>query len=246
MNADAGVTATFVKVQHTLTLYVLGFGDVTLVTNQSTHQCPSRQACLVKFDDGTAVTLLPNPFHCCGFGGWSGAGCHGLATCSITMDGDKTLFALFPPSPLFFPNPSYCTTATCVTDDGSYATQTVYCKSSEPCVFFDSTTCNWDGTNCQGSSLTGLAGDAARAASDPAAARRPPRRIVLMRGSFTIPAHQKRTVRFRLTPAGKRFLRTHKRLKAVEFVIVKTHGHRILVKRTVTLIYRPAQRHSHH
>jgi hypothetical protein len=245
MNADAGVTATFVKVQHTLTLTVLGFGDITLTASRSSQQCPSRHICSINFDDGTVVTAVPNPFHCCGFAGWSGAGCQGLGTCRITMDADKTLVAPFSASLLSFPSPSYCL-STCITDDGSYATQTVYCSSSEPCEVLGNTTCNWDGSNCVSASLTGLAGDVARAAADAAAARRAPRRLVLMRGSFTIPAHHKRTLRFRLTPAGKRFLRTHKRLKAVEFVIVKTHGHRILVKRTVTLIYRPAQRHSHH
>jgi hypothetical protein len=78
-----------------------------------------------------------------------------------------------------------------------------------------------------------------------AAARKIARPLVFMRGHFKIRAHRRGIVRLTLTPAGKRFLLIHKRVKATEVTIIKVHGHRILVERTITLIYRTARTHAH-
>jgi hypothetical protein len=244
MNGDMTVTANFVKAQHTLTVITSngGHGDITLIANGSTQQCLDGRPCAVSYEEGAVVTVLPNPSAGYGFGGWSGAGCHGLAPCRVTVDGDATVGATFQSSPIGYPNPEgqSCSGSSCTVDNGSSATQTVSCEADVPCGGSTDVGCDPRvNSGCYGASV----GSEADALAGPAAVKKIARPLVFMRGHFKIRAHRRGIVRLTLTPAGKRFLQIHKRVKATEVTIIKVHGHRILVARTITLIYRTTRAH---
>ncbi len=83
MDADKTVTATFTRIQHTLTVNTIGNGSVSLSPAGGTY------------DEGTTVTLTATPDAGWEFAGWSGdlTGTNNPAT--ITMDADKTVMAMF-------------------------------------------------------------------------------------------------------------------------------------------------------
>ena len=59
-------------------------------------------ACSAPFDDGSAVTLTATPGAGSTFAGWSGGGCSGVGSCTLTMSGEQAVTARFdvlPPSP---------------------------------------------------------------------------------------------------------------------------------------------------
>jgi hypothetical protein len=156
------------------------------------------------------------------------------------MDADKTLVAFFQSSPISVtnPNPAGCASGA---PQGSPCDITVSCEANVPCSVGADDYCYWDGTQCVEVSTVGFAGDVVRAA-----ARHAPRLLVLSRGHAKIRAHRKGKLHVTFTAAGKRFLRTHKRVRVTEAFIVTTHRHRTLVTRTITLVYRLTHRHGHH
>ena len=83
MDADKTVTATFTRIQHTLTVHHTGNGSVSLSPAGGTY------------NEGTVVTLTATPVAGWEFTGWSGdlTGTNNPAT--ITMDADKTVMAIF-------------------------------------------------------------------------------------------------------------------------------------------------------
>jgi uncharacterized delta-60 repeat protein len=52
-------------------------------------------SCAGPFDDGSGVTLTATAAAGSAFAGWSGAGCSGEGTCSLTMSADRTVTATF-------------------------------------------------------------------------------------------------------------------------------------------------------
>ncbi len=82
---------------HLLTLQVNG-GDYGSVTS-----APAGISCGTKceelFSEGTAITLTASPNTCMTFTGWSGGGCSGTGTCSVTISDAATVTATFTPNP---------------------------------------------------------------------------------------------------------------------------------------------------
>jgi hypothetical protein len=79
----------------TLEAQVTGNGSVT--SDPPGIDCPA--SCSEQFDTGTRVVLAARPRANASFLGWGGA-CTGSAlTCTLTLDGNKTVSALFTPAP---------------------------------------------------------------------------------------------------------------------------------------------------
>lgn len=51
--------------------------------------------CTEDYNSGTLVTLTAAPYSESNFAGWSGGGCSGTATCTLSMDADTTVTAIF-------------------------------------------------------------------------------------------------------------------------------------------------------
>ncbi len=83
MNGNKTVTATFTRIQHTLTVTVVGSGSVTKVPDQSAY------------DEGATVQLTAAPAAGWTFSGWSGDLGGKQSPVSITMDADRTVTATF-------------------------------------------------------------------------------------------------------------------------------------------------------
>ena len=84
MSSDKTVTANFALVQYTLTSVVSpsGAGAITPASGS-------------KFDHGTQLTVTATANTGYQFTGWTGGGCSGTGTCSLTMTGDTTVTASF-------------------------------------------------------------------------------------------------------------------------------------------------------
>jgi hypothetical protein len=88
---DTTVTATFVRQSFTLTVNKSGSGAVT--SGLSGIDCGT--ACSASYPEGASVTLTPTADPGASFLGWSGAGCGGTSSCTITMTADATVTASF-------------------------------------------------------------------------------------------------------------------------------------------------------
>jgi hypothetical protein len=93
MNADKTVTATFVVHQNTLTVTENGTGSGTVTSSPPGISCPP--TCSAGYDTGTSVVLSAQAASGSTFSGWSGEGCTGTGTCTVTMNGNKSVTASF-------------------------------------------------------------------------------------------------------------------------------------------------------
>jgi len=99
---EASKTMQFTQ-QYTLTVNKggTGSGAVTsslsginwLTSSLSGINCGSD--CSAMYDAGTSVTLAATPDTSSAFTGWSGSGCAGAGTCTVTLDAAKTVTAIF-------------------------------------------------------------------------------------------------------------------------------------------------------
>ena len=92
MNADTTVTATFTAF-FTLTVSKGGTGSGTVTSSPSGVDCGA--TCSKSFSSGTSVTLTATPAGGSVFAGWSGGGCSGTGTCTVTVNADTTVTATF-------------------------------------------------------------------------------------------------------------------------------------------------------
>ncbi|MDP2755168.1 MAG: PKD domain-containing protein [Nitrospirota bacterium] len=76
----------------TLSVTKAGTGSGTVTSSPAGINCGS--TCSASFNQGTTVTLTPTPATGSTFAGWSGA-CSGTGTCTVTMDGNKNVTAIF-------------------------------------------------------------------------------------------------------------------------------------------------------
>jgi Divergent InlB B-repeat domain/FG-GAP-like repeat len=93
MAAARSVTATFnpAPVQtFALSVSITGSGSVS--SSPGGISCGA--TCSANFNNGTVVSLTPNPLAGNVFGGWSGA-CTGTGACQVTMNAAKSVFATF-------------------------------------------------------------------------------------------------------------------------------------------------------
>jgi Divergent InlB B-repeat domain/Lamin Tail Domain len=94
MNSDQSVTASFTQnAPHNLTVTKSGSGSGTVTSSPPGINCGS--TCSEPLPDGTQVTLSASPNPGSTFAGWSGGGCSGTSTCTVTMSSAQTVTATF-------------------------------------------------------------------------------------------------------------------------------------------------------
>jgi hypothetical protein len=91
MNANKSCTANFALNQALLTVTVNGTGTVDSTSSGMT--CGS--SCTFTLSLGSTITLRGTPSTGSSFAGWSGAGCQGTGSCSITLTTDTSVTAIF-------------------------------------------------------------------------------------------------------------------------------------------------------
>lgn len=100
MSADEAVTATFnttPPVMHMLAVSRSGSGSGSVTSTPAGIDCGS--TCLSEFDTGTQVMLTATAGSGSTFDGWSGGGCSGTGTCTVTLNSDTTVTADFTAKP---------------------------------------------------------------------------------------------------------------------------------------------------
>src|SRR5262245_14411729 len=94
MNADQTVAASFATLNtFTLTVTKQGVGLGTVTSSPPGIACGA--TCSFNFTSGTTVTLTATPSAGSTFGGWSGSGCSGTATCVVVMSANRSVTATF-------------------------------------------------------------------------------------------------------------------------------------------------------
>jgi uncharacterized repeat protein (TIGR02543 family) len=102
MDADKICTATFIITPYTLTVNKTGAGTVT----SAPIGIDCGTDCSEVYDTATPVTLTATPDADNTFVGWSGGNCTGTENCTVTMDADISVTAIFKknfPWPMFLP-----------------------------------------------------------------------------------------------------------------------------------------------
>jgi PKD repeat protein len=87
----------------TLTVNKTGTGSGTVTSNPAGINCGSD--CSEPYTYNTVVTLTASPTSPSTFGGWSGGGCSGTGTCTITMSSVQSVTATFNSPPDLVPYP---------------------------------------------------------------------------------------------------------------------------------------------
>jgi hypothetical protein len=93
MTAATNVTATFTLGTNTLTVTRAGSGVGTVVSTPAGINCGAD--CAESYSNGTVVTLTAAPAVSSIFTGWSGGGCTGTGTCTVTMTAATNVTATF-------------------------------------------------------------------------------------------------------------------------------------------------------
>jgi len=101
MTKNKSVVAVFVQgsqppvppTSYTLTITKAGTGTGTITSNPVGINCGS--TCFATFATSTSVVLSATSTTESTFIGWSGSGCSGTGTCTVAMNGNKTVIALF-------------------------------------------------------------------------------------------------------------------------------------------------------
>ena len=92
MSEARNVSASFVLV-YTLTVAKTGSGSGTVSSDVGAISCGA--TCTDDYDDGTSVTLTATASAGSRFAGWSGEGCSGTDTCTVTMSQARNVSAAF-------------------------------------------------------------------------------------------------------------------------------------------------------
>jgi hypothetical protein len=98
VSGDQAVTATFTAstVLFTLTVTKGGTGVGDVFSNPPGIACSP--TCNANFSPGTVVTLTAAASGGSTFAGWSGEGCSGTGSCTVTMDANRVVIATFNPA----------------------------------------------------------------------------------------------------------------------------------------------------
>ena len=95
ITAATTVTATFTQTTNNFTLTVVETGTGTGNVTSTPAGISCGAACSGSFASGTQITLTAQPAESSTFAGWSGAGCSGTSTCSVTLTAAQTVTATF-------------------------------------------------------------------------------------------------------------------------------------------------------
>jgi hypothetical protein len=90
--ATSAPVSVVVDPVYLLSITAAGEGDVHFSTASTSHTCPDD--CTASVQNGTVVLLTAAPATGWSFSGWGGA-CAGMGDCSVLMDADKEVAALF-------------------------------------------------------------------------------------------------------------------------------------------------------
>jgi hypothetical protein len=93
LSAATTVNAQFDLVPQTLTVIRAGAGTGTVTSVPAGINCGA--TCSSAFPGGSSVTLMATPAAGSTFGGWSGSGCSGTGTCTVTMSSAQNVTATF-------------------------------------------------------------------------------------------------------------------------------------------------------
>ena len=93
MTAARSVTATFTLNNYALNVNKSGTGSGTVTSNPAGISCGSD--CSESFAYNTMVTLTASATSPSTFAGWSGGGCSGTGTCTISMSSTQSVMATF-------------------------------------------------------------------------------------------------------------------------------------------------------
>lgn len=154
MTAAESVTATFNPTTFSLSVTKSGTGTGTVTSSPSGINCGA--TCSANFNNGTQVVLTAAANSGSTFGGWSGAGCTGTGSCTVTMSAAESVTATF--------NPAVTTFALTVTKAGTGAgTVTsnptgINCGSGCTASFNDGTQVTLTETPTAGSTFAGWSG----------------------------------------------------------------------------------------
>lgn len=85
-------TATQTTQTFALTVMKAGTGSGTVTSSPEGINCGI--TCTASFNQGTSVNLIATPLSGYTFGGWNGA-CNGTGTCTVVMDANKSVTAMF-------------------------------------------------------------------------------------------------------------------------------------------------------
>ena len=103
MDASKSPTATFRRTYVPLTVTKAGTGSGTITSAPFAIDCGA--TCTASLATASGVTLIASPAANSTFTGWSGAGCSGTGTCSITMSTARSVTATFSLNPIVTPDP---------------------------------------------------------------------------------------------------------------------------------------------
>jgi hypothetical protein len=87
----------------TLTVAKTGSGAGSVISSDGEINCGL--SCSRAYVDGASVTLTGSPASGSSFAGWSGGGCSGTASCTVTMSADRSVTAVFSANPPTRPSP---------------------------------------------------------------------------------------------------------------------------------------------
>ncbi len=93
VSAATTVTATFTRNSYSLAVVKAGAGGGTATSSPAGIDCGA--TCSGSYLAGTTVTLSATPDATSSFTGWSGAGCAGTGTCSVTVEAAAGVTATF-------------------------------------------------------------------------------------------------------------------------------------------------------
>jgi hypothetical protein len=93
VTANHTISASFAQNSYTLSVTKTGTGTGAITSSPAGISCGPD--CSEIYTAGTTVTLTASSDTSSTFGGWSGGGCTGTGTCSVTMNAEKAITATF-------------------------------------------------------------------------------------------------------------------------------------------------------
>lgn len=94
------LSAVFAPIPRTLSVTVLGSGQVSADRGALSGCGASGTGCSATYGDGEDVTLTATPAPGWSFAGWSGGACAGTRPCLVTLSADTAVSANFAPLPI--------------------------------------------------------------------------------------------------------------------------------------------------